>query len=158
MPPISWAKEDTAYVQNYILDDAEINIYFLNLPISEGKDRAHSTENNKQFIHEDVGASETRFNAEYEKGDAGEEGDDSGDGKDRGTAGEKGDDTTERNHGEDEDAANKSQKDDDSDQDDGAGDEKMVIMIHHHHHHSLMHLISATGHKKSTASCLNLHC
>ncbi len=34
---------------------------------------------------------------------------------------------------------------------------KMVIMIHHHHRHCLMHLISATGHKKSMASCLNLH-
>jgi hypothetical protein len=37
---------------------------------------------------------------------------------------------------------------------------KMVIMIYHHHYHChcLMHLISATGNKKSTASCLNLHC
>ncbi len=34
---------------------------------------------------------------------------------------------------------------------------KMVIIIHHHHSHHLGHSISATGHKKSTASCLNLH-
>jgi hypothetical protein len=33
----------------------------------------------------------------------------------------------------------------------------MVIMIHHHLCHHLMHSISATGHKKSTATCLNLH-
>jgi hypothetical protein len=36
------------------------------------------------------------------------------------------------------------------------GVKKMVIMSHHHHHHSLMHSISATGHKNSTATCLNL--
>ncbi len=36
-------------MQNYIQDDAEINIYFPNLPISEGKDGAYSTENNQQF-------------------------------------------------------------------------------------------------------------
>jgi hypothetical protein len=33
----------------------------------------------------------------------------------------------------------------------------MVIMIHHHHGHCRVHLISATGHKKSPATCLNLH-
>jgi hypothetical protein len=34
---------------------------------------------------------------------------------------------------------------------------KMVIMIHYHHRHRLVHSMSATGHKKSTATCLNLH-
>ncbi len=77
----------------------------LNLPISEGKDGAHSTENNQQFSHKDVGAHEARFNAEYKRGTAGEEGDDSGDGKDGGAEGGEGDDTAEINHGEDEDAA-----------------------------------------------------
>ncbi len=67
------------------------------------KDGAHSTENNQQFSHEDVGASEARFNAEYDRGTEGEQGDDSGDGKDGGTEGEKGNDTAERNHGEDDD-------------------------------------------------------
>ncbi len=76
-----------------------------NLPISEGTDGAHSTENKQQFSHKDVGASEARFNAEYERGTAGEEGNDSSDQKDGGTEGGKGDDTAEINHGEDEDAA-----------------------------------------------------
>jgi hypothetical protein len=34
---------------------------------------------------------------------------------------------------------------------------KMVIMIHHHHRHRLVHSMSATGHEKLTATCLNLH-
>jgi hypothetical protein len=135
-------------VQYNIQDDAEINNSFPNLPISEGKDGAHSTENNQQFSHEDVGASKVRFSTEFERG---------GDGKDGGAEGGKGDDTAERNHGGDDDTAKESQKDEGSDQDDGAGDEKMVIMIHHHRHHHLVHSISATGHKESTASCLNLH-
>ncbi len=125
MPSISWDEEVMAYVQNYIQDDAEINIYFPNLPISEGKDGAHSTENNQQFSHENVGASEARFNAEYDRGTEGQKGgDNSGDRKDGGAEVGKGDDTTERNHGEDEDAAEESQNDEDSDQDDGARDEK----------------------------------
>ncbi len=52
-------------MQYYIQDDTEINIYFPNLPISEGKDGAHSTKNDQQFSHEDIGANEARFNAEY---------------------------------------------------------------------------------------------
>ncbi len=44
----------------------------MNLPISLGKDGAHSTENNQQFSHKDVGASEARFNAEYERDTPGE--------------------------------------------------------------------------------------
>jgi hypothetical protein len=102
LPPISWAEEVAAYVQNYIPDDAEINIYFPNLPISEGKDGAYSTENNQQFSHEDVGASEARFNAAYDRGTVEQKGgDDSGDKKDGGAEGGKRDDTAERNHGED---------------------------------------------------------
>jgi hypothetical protein len=65
LPPISYAEEVAAYVQNYIQDDAEINIYFPNLPISEGRDGDHSSENDQQFSHVDIGASEARFNAEY---------------------------------------------------------------------------------------------
>ena len=34
---------------------------------------------------------------------------------------------------------------------------KVVIMIHHHRRHCLVHSISTTGHKKSTAICLNLN-
>ncbi len=75
-----------------------------NLPISEVKGGAHSTENDQQYSHKDVGANETRFNAEYERGTAGEKRDDSGDGKDGGGEGRKGDDTAEKNHEEDEDA------------------------------------------------------
>ncbi len=92
LPPIPWAEEVAAYVRNYIQDDAEITIYFPNLPISEGKDGVHSTENNQQFSCKDVGASEARFNPEYDRGTAGEEGDDSGDRKDGGSEGGKGDD------------------------------------------------------------------
>jgi hypothetical protein len=80
---------------------------------SEGNDGAHSTENNQQFSHEDVEASEARLNAEYDRGTEGEEGDDSGDGKDGGAEGGKGDDTAEQNHGEDDDSWEES-----SDQDD----------------------------------------
>jgi hypothetical protein len=40
LPPILWAEEVAAYLQNFIQDDAKINIYFPNLPISEGKDVA----------------------------------------------------------------------------------------------------------------------
>jgi hypothetical protein len=47
----------------------------------------------------DVGASEARFNAEYDRGTEGEEGDDSGDRKDGDAEGGKGNDTAERNHG-----------------------------------------------------------
>ncbi len=84
-------------MQYNIQDDAEINIYFPNLPINEGKDGSHSPENNQQFSHKDVGASEARFNAEYDRDTEGQKGgDDSGDGKDG-----KRDDTAERNHGED---------------------------------------------------------
>ena len=32
-----------------------------NLPISEGKDGAHSTENDQNFCHKDVGASKARL-------------------------------------------------------------------------------------------------
>jgi hypothetical protein len=99
LPPISWAGEVATYVQNYIQDDAETNIYLPNLPISDCKDGTHSTENDQQFSHEDTGASEARFNAEYERGTAGEEGDDSGDKKDGGAEGGKGDDTAEINFG-----------------------------------------------------------
>ena len=123
LPPLSLTEEVTASVWYNICNDAEINISFPNLPISEGKDGAHSTENDQQFSHKDVGASEARFNAEYERGIAGEEGDDSGDGKDRGAEGGNGDDISKRNHGEDDDAAKESQKDEGSDQGDGAGDE-----------------------------------
>jgi hypothetical protein len=56
-----------------------------------------------------------------------------------------------------EEGEEKNPNDEGSDQDDRAGDEKMLIMIHHHLCHHLVHLISATGHKKSTATCLNLH-
>ena len=63
LPPISWAEEVLASVHYNIQDDAEINIYFPNLPINEGKDGAHSPENNQQFSHKDVGASEARFNS-----------------------------------------------------------------------------------------------
>ncbi len=119
LPPISWAEEVAASVLCYIQDDAEINIYFPNLPISKGKDGAHSTENDQQFSHEDVGASEARFNAEYDRSTKGEEGDDSGDRKDGGAEGGKGDDISERNHGEDDDSWEES-----SDQNDGADDEK----------------------------------
>jgi hypothetical protein len=59
LPPISWAEEVAASVY-YIQDDAEIN-----LPISKDKDGAHSSKNDQQFSHEDVGASEARFNTEY---------------------------------------------------------------------------------------------
>jgi hypothetical protein len=126
LSPISWAEEVVAYVQNYIQDDAEINIYFPNLPIIGGKDGVHSTENDQQLSHLDVGASEARFNAEYERGIAGEEGDDSGDRKDRGTESGNGDDIAKRNHGEDDDAAKESQKDEGSDQDDGPGDKQNI--------------------------------
>ncbi len=44
----------------------------MNLLISVGKDGAHSSENNQQFSHKDVGASAARFNAEYERDTAGE--------------------------------------------------------------------------------------
>ncbi len=98
---ISWAEEVTAYVQNYIQDDAEMNIYFPNLPTSEGKDGAHYTEKDQQFSHEDVRVSEARSNAEYERGTAGEERDDSGGGKDGGAEGVKGDDNAEKIHGKD---------------------------------------------------------
>jgi hypothetical protein len=96
-----------------------MNIYFPNLPISEGKDGAHSTEKDQQFSHEDVRVSEARSNAEYERGTAGEEGDDSGAGKDGGAEGVKGDDTAERIHGKDD-----SLREESSVQDDEAGDEK----------------------------------
>ncbi len=96
-PPISWAEEVAASVQYYIKDDAEINIYFPNLPINGGKDGAHSTKNDQQFSRKNVGASEARFNAEYDRGTEGQNGgNDSGDGKDG-----KRDDTAERIHGED---------------------------------------------------------
>ncbi len=140
-------------MQNYIQDDAEINIYFPNLPISEGKDGAHSTENDQQFSHKDVEASEGRFNAEYETGTAGEEGDDSGDRKDRGAEGGKGDDTAKRNHGEDEDAAKESQEMRALIKIMELGMKKRVIMIHHHHHHRLVHLINVTGHKTQKVNC-----
>jgi hypothetical protein len=69
------------------------------------------------------------FNAEYERGTAGEEGGDSGDGKDGGAEGGKGDDTAEKTI------------------------EKMKMQ----QNNLLVHLIGATGHKKSTATSLNLH-
>jgi hypothetical protein len=125
LPPISLAEEVGASVQYNIRYDAEINIYFPNLPISEGNNGAHSTENNQQFSHEDVGASEARFNAEYDRGNEGEEGDDSGDGNDGGTEGGKRDDTAERNYGEDNNSWEES-----SDQDDGTGDEKEMENAH----------------------------
>jgi hypothetical protein len=80
-PPISLAEEVAACVQYIIQDDAEKYINFPNLPINKGKDGAHCTENNQQFSHEeDVGASESRFNAEYDRGTEGQTGgDDSGD-------------------------------------------------------------------------------
>ncbi len=34
---------------------------------------------------------------------------------------------------------------------------KILIMIHHHNCPHLVHLISVTGHNKSTANCLNIH-
>ncbi len=71
LPPFSWAEEVTASVGCYIQDDPEVNNYFPNLPISEGEDEAHSTENDQQFSHEDVEASEARFNAEYDRGTEG---------------------------------------------------------------------------------------
>jgi hypothetical protein len=102
LPSISLTEEVAASVQYNIRDDDEINNSFPYLPISDGKDEAHSTENNQQFSHEDVGASEARFNSEYYKGTEGQKGgDDSGDGKDGGAEGGKRGDTAERNHGED---------------------------------------------------------
>ena len=77
LPSISLTKEVAASVQDNIQDDAEINNFFPNLPIIEGKHVAHSTENDQQFSHEDVEASEaSRFNAEYDRGTEGQKGGD----------------------------------------------------------------------------------
>ncbi len=101
-------KRDDTAEKNHGEDDdlwEESSDQETNLPISESKVGAHSTENYQQFSHKDVGASEARFIAEYERGTAGEEGDDSGDGKDGGTEGGKGDESGGKNHEEDEEAA-----------------------------------------------------
>ncbi len=42
------------------------------MPINKGKDGTHTTENDQQFSHKDVGASEARFNAEYDRGTEGQ--------------------------------------------------------------------------------------
>jgi hypothetical protein len=51
-------------VQYNIQDDAEINIFFQIYPSMKVK---MDPENNQQFSHKDVGASEARFNSKYDR-------------------------------------------------------------------------------------------